>query len=511
MARSGGGSLAAMAAGSGQRAMLRGPAVADYLLGSLLYCARHPADLPELLPRALRWYRHLCDQHIRLPLGVVLDLGYLLLQGDDFRFRDYFADRRLDRAEQVLRDQYEQRVLLRRLQETSFGRLAGLLRSLREQDEALSLVLELLLRPVAARLSQRYEFDLGGLTDLAVDPRRLADHLAQFEQAVERPGVLLGQVEEVVRAASLIDLDQRLAEEDFYEIEHIRVFPRASLREVARGIKRAERLLGSLPRIDARGLRERALARTNLASVGTYPVGGIAELSARGPIENLVPSELLYLEKGSEVDLFSLRYAENELLRWLRDGAVLHLMRRTIVFYLDESDALLGPVTVGDTERGLRGVKLLRCVLGLVLSLVGDLVRVFAHDDVRFELCLVQPEGAAAALGAERREVAEVLRLLLADREAAGTASVVVEQGSLIDVVAARRADNGRAVTLVALAPREQLAGLESVRLNHGQRLVIQPIRVGDEPAADGVIDVALDPVASLRAARARLLTRIFA
>ncbi|MBI5832318.1 MAG: hypothetical protein HZB16_08445 [Armatimonadetes bacterium] len=511
MSRSGAGSLAAMAAGSGQRVMLRGPAVTDYLVGSLLFCARHPDDLAELAPRALGWYRHLCAHDIRLPLGVVLDLGYMLLSGDDFRFRDYFADRRLSRAEQVLREQYEQRVLLRRLQESAFARLSSLLRGQREQDEALALVLEILLRPIAARLSQRYEFDLGAVGDLDVQPRRLADRLALFESTVERPGVVLGQVEEVVRAAGLLDLDQRLADEDFYEIEHIRVFPRASLREVARGIKRAERVLGSLPRIDARGLRERALARTNLSSVGTYPVGGIAEISTRGPIENLVPSELLYLERGRELDLFSLRYAENELLRWLRDGAVLHLMRRTMVFYLDESDALLGPVTVGDAERGLRGVKLLRCVLGLVLSLVSDLVRVFAHDDVRFELRLVQPEGAAAALGAERREVAEVLRLLLADREAAGMATVTVDQGSLADLIAARRADTSRAVTIVGLAPREQLVGLDGLRLNHGQRLVMQPIRVGNEPATDGAIDFTLDPIASLRAARARLLGRMFA
>ncbi|HAZ64984.1 MAG TPA: hypothetical protein DCZ72_15430 [Armatimonadetes bacterium] len=511
MRRANGPSLAALAAGAAARVTLRGEPVLDYLLGSLVYCARHPADLPGLVPRALGWYRHLASRDIRLPFGLVLDLGYVLLEGEDFHFRDYFADRRLPPAERDWREAYEQAVVLRRLRESAGERLRQLLQHTATADEALVLALELLLEPVAATLSQQFEFELAGFDLPAFNPADLPAHLHAFEAAIERPGVVAAQLREVVAQAGWLDLDQRLAAEDFYELEHIRVFPRASLREVARGIKRTERLLGTLPAVDARRLRERALARTTLDSVGTYPVGGIAELGTRGPLENLAASELLYLEPEAELDLFGLRLVEDELLRWQRDGAALHLLRRRYVFVVDESDALFGPVTVGDTRHGLRGVKLLRCLLGLVLALVGDLARVFGHDDARFDLVLVQPEGSTAALATDRREVAEVLRLLLAEREATGTARVEVSTGTVAETLRGWRPETDRAGYLVALAPSAALAPNEGWRPPPGLRYVGQPVRVGAEPPTAGAIDVTLDPVGSLRAARLRLLGALFA
>ena len=91
------------------------------------------------------------------------------------------------------------------------------------------------------------------------------------------------------------------------------------------------------------------------------------------------------------------------------------------------------------------------------------------------------------------------------------TAVVAVDEGSLSEAVAARRADSGRAATLVALAPPAALAGLEGVRGANGYRLVTQPVRVGPEAAPEGALDFTVDPVGSLRATRERLLQRIFA
>ncbi|PCJ17223.1 MAG: hypothetical protein COB02_14345 [Candidatus Cloacimonadota bacterium] len=53
---------------------------------------------------------------------------------------------------------------------------------------------------------------------------------------------------------------------------------------------------------------------------GDYPLGGITGITNKGSFESLLGSELIYSEVDSEIDLFDIKYIENELLYYERDA-----------------------------------------------------------------------------------------------------------------------------------------------------------------------------------------------
>lgn len=503
--------------------VLRGEAARDYVLGSLVDCARHPDDLLALVPPALGWYRQLVLSGLILPFAVVLDLGHLLLDGPDFRFRGWFnMNRSADTgSDRTLHEAYETEVLVRRLQEASFPRLRRLIRDNATPDLALVHTLGLLLRPVALALPRPVALELPPSLEAGLDGLDPAVARHRFEEAPARRGLLAEQFAAVVAAAPQLSLDRRLRAEDFYEIEHIRVFPLESLREVARRIKATERLLGPPRTTTTRRLRARALAETRLNHVGTYPVGGIAELTTRGPLENLLPSELMYLEPEAPIDPFLVRFAENDLLRWLRDGSVLRLMRRSVVFVLDEQDAFLMPLTTGGE---LRGTKIIRALLGLVLTLCADLFAVFDRDDLAVRLVLVTPPDSAT-LDVERGQVADVVQLLLRDKEALGSVHVERLTSTPAAALAQLPTPTDRDQSVVVLSSLGGLAELAAAAPQRGrgaESWIAVAVRTGaavtgtarDDGRAGAadpvvVIDFTLDAVEALRQARQAILSRV--
>lgn len=52
---------------------------------------------------------------------------------------------------------------------------------------------------------------------------------------------------------------------------------------------------------------------------GTFPMGGIAGISNKGTLNTILPSELLYSTIKDPVDLFQVKFVENDLLYYLRD------------------------------------------------------------------------------------------------------------------------------------------------------------------------------------------------
>ncbi|MCO4781109.1 MAG: hypothetical protein KC646_02200 [Candidatus Cloacimonetes bacterium] len=54
-------------------------------------------------------------------------------------------------------------------------------------------------------------------------------------------------------------------------------------------------------------------------NIGEYPLGGITGITNKGSFESLLSSELVYAEVESEVNLFDVKYIENELLYYERD------------------------------------------------------------------------------------------------------------------------------------------------------------------------------------------------
>ncbi len=82
-------------------------------------------------------------------------------------------------------------------------------------------------------------------------------------------------------------------------------------------------------------------APTQLEEDSAFPVGGFSSIATVGSLENLVTSELIYMEQGDDPDLrpdlFDVRFVEGELLYYARDESVAVRRKRTLVLVFDPS------------------------------------------------------------------------------------------------------------------------------------------------------------------------------
>jgi hypothetical protein len=155
---------------------------------------------------------------------------------------------------------------------------------------------------------------------------------------------------------------------------------------------------------------------TRIEAESTYPVGGYASLATGSSIENLVCSELVYLEPERELDLFQVRWAMGELLSYTRDESMLCRQRRCYSFTF-AADLTMARVK----DRGTEWQRLV-LALGLVVATVRRLHQWLGEDELRFRIGFDEHEGERP-LAAE----AGLCRLLLRQWIEAGT--VVVEHG----------------------------------------------------------------------------------
>ena len=96
----------------------------------------------------------------------------------------------------------------------------------------------------------------------------------------------------------------------------------------------AEAFMRALPRRMPAKRQQRGARDTRLADDTLYPAGGFSAITPGGSnasIENLVTSELVYMEDGADdVDIFTLRYVEGELLYYTRDDSVFRRHKHVI-------------------------------------------------------------------------------------------------------------------------------------------------------------------------------------
>ncbi|MFY0574170.1 hypothetical protein ACN28S_07260 [Cystobacter fuscus] len=130
-----------------------------------------------------------------------------------------------------------------------------------------------------------------------------------------------------------------------------------------------------------------------------------------GSLENLVTSELVYMEDDAGLDLFDMRYVEGELLYYTRDESLVVRRRRRVTFAL-----LPGLTEARVKDAGLRWQRGV-LVLGLVLSPVRRLSVWLGEEELRFRVVVVG-EGLEAERG--------LCELLLREWLARGNAEVTV-------------------------------------------------------------------------------------
>ena len=400
-----------------------------YVLGSLHARGSAHGDLAARARRALRWYREVVGRGAQpILFSLVYDVGFLLLEADGFPFRSLVDLPTWKPEEREVRLAYENRLLNMLLRDPSVRRASEAIAKDPTRDDliarAVSLVLRWLLEgepdPGLPRLNPVLlrELEPKGHIDTEVESTRWTElagaqpgagtHLVLLKRAVDRILARLGD-------------RPTFGADDLAEIEHWSAYKRAAQRLMGRRI--AARA-AALPPFDPRRARvqEDADQETELPDAGYYPEGGFSELTNRGSLENLVPSELIYLGEeafahANAPDLFAVRYLEREALFYKRDSGQLQRVRRTV-------HIAVAP------DQGLR-LKLpwhsdALCIIlyGLFVRLVEDLAAVFPRDALRVEIHIV----ADGTAGTERaREDQELLRVLLRHEVARGTVGVSVE------------------------------------------------------------------------------------
>jgi hypothetical protein len=412
----------------------------DYLRGGLRWSAtRHTHSS---LDRAIGHYQHLAGQGFHhLPFFLIADLTELTEAGLELSFVSEAGMGAWDDAERALRLQYENRLFGRLLGEPRILQVLELLRNHRADTGLLSpafvgrsrRLMALLLAHIAPHYPDTPRINPAHLRGFPAPPPTGCDEAHdRFVAACgdvdffpARLRALLGGL------AAKVHWSELLQPEDLFELEHHDVLSEPAQRIGCRQIIEVSRRLGEIdPRQVA--VSDDGAAETAFIDESHYPTGGLAGLTNRGSMENLVLSELVYIDRSMDIDLFDLRFLEGELLYYLRDDGILRRKRRTVHLVIDPEQVLR------QKPRGYP-FQLSVIVQGMILRIVRDLLEVFSDDAILIHISYLHGDSDAERW---QRELV-LLELLLRDE---------LSQGLVTLSLTPRR------------APRELLAGLHEPR-----------------------------------------------
>jgi hypothetical protein len=488
-----------------------------YVLGSLHLRGAAHEDWQRRTLRALGWYRSLTMR--ARARGVlfswVYDLGHLLIEGDRFAFRSLNDLGSWPEEERGARLEYENRLLNGFLRDGSTRQAIELIRQDTTRDPLIARTLELLLAPLVGA---------GGHADApVVDPVLLREltvpgrvdpalEAANYEALAGEGALMRAFRSSLERTFAARRPGPALGPEDLAEIGHWSAYRKSAQRLAGRRIMVH---VGSFPKIDPRGVAvsEEQESETELPDSGYYPSGGFSELANRGALENLVPTELVYMgedpfgdDPNPAVDLFSLRVLEAETLYFARDSGQLRRTRRTVHVAVRPSDGLR-------VKLRWHSDPLVVMVYALCVRLSEDLAAIFPRDALRVELHLLCRGGVEQERAEEDREL---LRVLLRHEIARGVAAVNLH-GDDLDLRSLGERD--RRVYGVAIQsgdrPPAGLPQTQPPRLGEGVRPPrLLTWQIGGAEPAEGLEDrVAMplegDPGPALVLARDGLLERI--
>lgn len=491
---------------------------------------------PAAFRRAVHWLSTLYTQGWdRLPFFAVYDLGHLLLEGHHFPFRSLQtdpsdpsdasdpADPDADDADaRALRVAYENHVLNRLLSMPLFSTLRAAIEDAppgaSPPDARVIAALSCWLSPLRAhpRLPA-LQASAQTLRQVNAPPPLSHAQAAAALGALLPPSALTEQAAVAVAALRDAPLTALIQPEDLFVIQHAEALHTDALRLTARQLAALEQRLGDAEPPPAHLRREPPQAQVNLSDAGFFPQGGLDQLANRGSIENLVRTELAYIDHTAPIDLFTMRYLEGELLYYTRDDAQLLRRSRTTHVVLDLSAAHHIQYPNHPAQLSL----LLRATAA---RLIDDLFTLFSGDSLHVVLRLHDPRASDAA---------DLWRIRYADPIARGELAVVIDPDAPLPAAgeatqealtqtARRYVAPGRLTTLLLIsgaAPLEaaQVAALarDGLHLHHLQvpAPAPPPPRPQDPPPPPNPLAIPLtspDIMAALRDARQRLLWALF-
>jgi len=319
------------------------------------------------------------------------------------------------------------------------------------------------LRHVAIALVVGAVCERAGFAGAQVSPATLRRALARPRE--ERDASGRDELGGGTTAGRLADAYQRLArgarqcralvdDREVFAVDHLAVLRDLGGRMTADHIgAAAEAFARTLPRRMPAKRQQRGARDTRLADDTLYPAGGFSAITPGGSnasIENLVTSELVYMEDGADVDIFTLRYVEGELLYYTRDDSVFRRHRHVIGIALG---ADLDDARVKDRELPWQRLVL---AFGLLVAAIRWLTEQLGDQALTIHVAF------PPNLLAEERQI---FSLLLEGEIARGT--VVVDEG---DAIAAARTAGDSAiadVVVISLGPVPELPrGLRALHLD---------------------------------------------
>lgn len=235
-----------------------------------------------------------------------------------------------------------------------------------------------------------------------------------------------------------------------FVLEHLDVLESLAQRvAMAQVLEAEEALVEGLPKRLPRR-RPAGNVSTALEEEDTYPVGGFSSITNAGSLENLVSSELVYMDDDPEQDLFDVRFAEGELLYYTRDEATFVRRRRTVAMVLDAS--LHGARARDEVLPWQRSIVALSMVHATIVRMVSWL----GEEELRF--VVVVP----AVLHEERA----LLGLLLREQHERGL--VEVREGTGFELEAAATRGLAQLVVFGGVARAPKPIECHSVDTSHG-------------------------------------------
>lgn len=374
------------------------------------------------------------------PVGVVVDIGRLLAGGSPRSDDTSHAALSLRATLRGYRDQ-----LLARLEASvelePLVDACAALASDELRQRAVALVIVRLLRRlgfgagVAIAPGLLREMALAPVDELdepvtAAELELIAGAYGELVTGTRRVGRLLEPADTflVERIEALGDLAQRLAIAEIGEVEDA----------IARRLPR--RIVGR------RRDRDRAVM-ARMTEEEMYPTGGFSAISTSGSLENLVSSELIYMDTDRDasagVDLFDLRWAESELLYYTRDDSLFFRGRRKIVF------AVLADCTRARVKDVGASHQRLIAALGLLVMLVDRLESWLDATALEIQWLFVsEPDGAAPLL--DEQALSEILLGPWSER---GVAAVEMVPRLPAEVEATAATETAALVITAAAAP----------------------------------------------------------
>ncbi|MBF0240066.1 MAG: hypothetical protein HQM12_20380 [SAR324 cluster bacterium] len=375
------------------------------LQASMNWCGITPVSHKDWNEKIFLGLQELFREGLTVPMFLLSDLQNLMdkensVDGINWENYETNGDLRL-----ALKRRYQQDFLLRLQQIPALRELLQLFRISPHHSEQKKALIQLLLHRFSRYFPETFKVPVQAMLSRMIwSEPGVPEHESRLEELTGITGFWEQWIESFLNTLSTgIHWSSLLQEEDLFELLHWHALSTEHLKMGCKGILQVERLLGSFALETIHVPEEGHDAETMFVDETWYPTGGVVELTHHGSFENLVSSELVFLEEGEALNLFDLRYVENDLLYFHRDEGVLRRKRRTLHLVYDLAEVM------NIKSRGY-DVQFSMLLQGLGLRLIMDLRQIFERDSVHFHFHFFSTPDLTEMVNREMRLLEVLLR-----------------------------------------------------------------------------------------------------